>query len=68
MTGVVLRGIKKSFVGPKKCPCPGSCTSLFANDRSGISTAQVTATIPGPHRAVTAEEGSYGLGARRPGF
>lgn len=68
MTGVVLRGIQKSFIGPKKCPRPGNCTSPFANDRSGISTAQVTATIPGPHRAVTAKDGGYGPGVRRPGL
>lgn len=36
-----------------KLSLPGDCLSLFTSDRSGISTAQVTAIIPGPHRAVS---------------
>lgn len=42
--------------------------SLLINDRSGLSTAQMIATIPGPPGADTAKEKSHGMGARRPGF
>ena len=53
----------------KNVPSPGDCISLFTSDRrSGILTAQVTATMSGPHGTAIAEEESHRLGARRPGF
>lgn len=68
ITGLVLRGTKKSFVEQNKAPSPSDCISLFTSDKSGVLTAQVTTVIPGPHGAGTAKEESHGLGARKPEF
>lgn len=46
----------------------GNSISLLVSDRSGFSTAQMMATIPGPRGAGTAKEESHGMGVRRPGF